>query len=150
MRFARQIAFSGPLLSGPSRHAARPRLVLLVLVALALRAFIPVGFMPAGDGTFSLMICPGGLPPALLPEQKTMDDGMGMPMPQPQHHRGHGVMDDAYCVFTTGFGAAPPSLLLATLFLVLAAIAVVVITLSAPAGISFVYIPQARAPPAGV
>lgn len=59
-------------------------------------------------------------------------------------------MDDAYCVFTTGFGAAPPSLLLATLFLLLAAIALVVITLSALAGIRFVYIPQARAPPAGV
>lgn len=150
MRFARQIAFSGPLPSGPSRHAARPRLVLLVLLAFALRALIPLGFMPAADGTFSLMICPGGFPPALLPEQKTMHGGMGMPMPQPHHHRGHGVMDDAYCVFTTGFGAAPPSLLPETLFLLLAAIALVVSTLSAPAGIRFVHIPQARAPPAGV
>lgn len=124
--------------------------MLLFLLAFALRALIPLGFMPATDGTFSLTLCPGGLPLALLPEEKMVSQGMGMPMPQPHHHRGHGVMDDAYCVFTTGFSAAPPSLLLATLFLLLAVVAFVAVTLSAPAGIRFVYIPQARAPPAGV
>lgn len=150
MGCSRKMAFSGPLLSGPSRHAARPRLVLLVLVALALRALIPVGFMPAADGTFSLMICPGGFPPALLPEQKTMRDGMGMPMPQPQHHHGHGVIDDGYCAFTTGFSSAPPPLLVAALGLLVACLGVVFTRVSAPAGIRLVHIPQARAPPASI
>lgn len=132
--------------------ATRRRLVVAVLLALALRALIPIGFMPAGDGTLSLMICPGGFPPALLPQQKTMQDDMGMPMPpqqeQPQHHSGQGVMDDGFCVFTTGFGAAPPPLLLAVLVLLLACLGVALTRVATPTGVRFVYVPQARAPPA--
>jgi len=112
-----------------------------------LRALIPVGFMPAEDGTLSLVICPGGFPPALLRVQKTMQDDMGMPMPQP-HHSGHGIMDDGYCVFTTGFSFAPPPLLVAALVLLLACIALVRTRVAAPAGIRLVHLPQARAPPA--
>lgn len=132
-------------------RATRQRLVVAVLLSLALRALIPVGFMPAGDGTLSLMICPGGFPPALLPQQKTMQDDMGMPMPQPeqpQHHSGQGVMDDGFCVFTTGFGAAPPPLLVAALVLLLACLGVVLTRVVTPAGVRLVYVPQARAPPA--
>ena len=104
--------------------------------------------MPAGDGTLSLMICPAGFPPVLLPEQKAMQDDMGMPMPQPQHHSGQGVMDGGYCVFTTGFGAAPPPLFVAALVLLLAFLGVVLTRAATPAGVRFVYVPQARAPPA--
>jgi hypothetical protein len=32
----------------------------LLLVALAFRALIPAGFMPAADGTFSLQVCRAG------------------------------------------------------------------------------------------
>jgi hypothetical protein len=130
-------------------RATRQRLVVAVLLALALRALIPIGFMPAGDGTLALMICPAGFPLALLPEQQTMRDDMGMPMPQqPQHHGGQGVMDDGFCVFTTGFGAAPPPPLLATLVLLLACLGVVLTRVVTPAGVRLVHIPQARAPPA--
>lgn len=118
-----------------------------MLVALALRALIPIGFMPAGDGTLSLMICPGGFPPALLPQQRTMPDGMGMPVPQP-HHPGHGLMEDGSCVFTTGFAAAPPPLLAAAFVLRLACRGVAITRMAAPAGSRLVPIPQARAPPA--
>jgi hypothetical protein len=139
------------LLRCAGTRATRQRLVVAVLLALALRALIPIGFMPAGDGTLSLMICPGGFPPELLPEQKTMQDDMGMPMPQqPQHHSGQGVMDDGFCVFTTGFGAAPPPLLVAALVLLLACLGVVLTRVATPAGVRFVYIPQARGPPARV
>ncbi|MDE2449841.1 MAG: hypothetical protein KGO22_12770 [Gammaproteobacteria bacterium] len=131
-----------------SQRAARTRLVALALLAFALRALIPIGFMPAGDGTFSLLICPGGLPPALLPGQKMLHDDMGMPMPQPEHHHGHGVMDDGYCIFTTGFSPAPPPLLLAALALLVAILGVGSSRVSAPAGIRLVHVPQARAPPA--
>ena len=128
-------------------RATRRRLIVAVLLALALRAFIPIGFMPAGDGTLSLMICPGGFPPALLPEQKTMRDDMGMPMPQP-HHDENRVRDDGYCVFTTGFGSAPPPLLVVALVLLLACVGVVRTRVATPTGVRLVYVPQARAPPA--
>ena len=41
-------------------------LVSLLVVALALRALIPVGFMPSGNGQLALQICPEGFPAALL------------------------------------------------------------------------------------
>lgn len=103
--------------------------------------------MPAGDGTLSLMICPGGFPAALLPQQQMMQDGMGMPMPQP-HHNGNGVRDDGYCVFTTGFSSAPPPPLVVAFVLLIACIGVVLSRVAAPAGIREIHVPQARAPPA--
>jgi len=139
-----------------------------VLLTFALRAFIPVGFMPASDGSLSLMICPGGLPAELLQgrgmgqgtDQGT-DPGMGQGMrqymgmsrgtPMPQHqHPGHGLMDEGYCAFTTGFSSAPPPLLLAALVLLLSCVAVIAVTVLAPAGRCLVHLPQARAPPAPV
>jgi hypothetical protein len=129
-------------------RATRQRLIAAVLLALALRALIPLGFMPAGDGTLALMICPAGFPSALLPQQKTMQDDMGVPgMPMRQHQSGHGLMDDGYCVFTTGFSSAPPPLLLAALVLLFACLGVVRTRVAAPAGIRLVHVPQARAPP---
>jgi hypothetical protein len=41
-------------------------LASLLVVALALRALIPVGFMPGGNGQLALQICPEGFPAALL------------------------------------------------------------------------------------
>lgn len=38
----------------------RELITALLLVALAFRALIPVGFMPAADGAFSLQICRAG------------------------------------------------------------------------------------------
>lgn len=136
-----------PLLRRGWTRATRQRLVVAVLLALAVRALIPIGFMPAADGTLSLMICPGGFPPALLPVQQTMQGDMGMPMPQP-HHSGQGLMDDGFCVFTTGFGSAPPPLLVVALVLLLACVGIVRTRVAAPVGVRLVYIPQARAPPA--
>jgi len=134
---------------------SQPRLLLTVLATFALRALIPIGFMPAADGTLSLMICPGGFPLQLLPRAKPMSGGamdmdMGMPQPaggppSPQH--GHGVMDEGFCAFTTGFSSAPPPLILAVLILLLAIVAAVEISMVAPAGIHLVRLPQARAPP---
>ncbi|MGH8180723.1 MAG: DUF2946 family protein, partial [Steroidobacteraceae bacterium] len=119
------------------------------LLALALRALIPIGFMPAGDGTLSLMICPGGFPSALLPQEKSPQEGMGMPMPQPHHSgSGHGAMEAGYCVFTTGFSSAPPPPLMAPFFVLLACLGFVLARVAAPGGIRLVHVPQARAPPA--
>ena len=38
----------------------------LLVLALALRALIPVGFMPSGNGQLALQICPEGFPATLL------------------------------------------------------------------------------------
>jgi len=134
------------LLGLRSRRNARSRLALGALLAFGLRALIPFGFMPAGDGTFSLMICPAGFPPALLPHAQTMPGAMGMPMPHSPS--GHGESEYAHCIFTTGFSAAPPPLLLATLLLLIGAVTAIAVVVSAPAGVRRVHIPQARAPPA--
>lgn len=137
-----------PLL-GRLRRMRRTRLMAAVLLALLLRALIPLGFMPAADGTLSLMICPAGLAPGLLPEGKgkAMPDG-GM---MSGHQRpGQGAMDDSHCIFCTGFSAAPPAQLPATLFLVLAIAAAFAVTMAAPAAVRLVHLPQARAPPAPV
>lgn len=39
----------------------RPWLAAFALAAFTVRALIPVGFMPAGDGFFKLQLCPDGL-----------------------------------------------------------------------------------------
>jgi len=45
------------------QHRWLPSLLVLVL---ALRALIPVGFMPSGNGQLALQICPEGFPTVLL------------------------------------------------------------------------------------
>lgn len=149
------------LLARPTR-ATRARLVYGVLLAFALRALIPLGFMPASDGTLSLMICPGGLPAWLLQGQSKdprmgqgmdqgMDESSSMPAhPHPGQGHGPGLMDEGYCTFTTGFSSAPPPLLLAALVLLLSCVAVIVVTVLAPGGIRLVRLPPARAPPAPI
>jgi hypothetical protein len=42
-------------------------LASLLVLTFALRALIPAGFMPAGDGSLTLRICPEGFLAALLP-----------------------------------------------------------------------------------
>jgi hypothetical protein len=157
----------GSLMALRSRGAVRSRLVGLVLLALALRSLIPMGFMPAGDGTLSLIICPGDLPAGLFQGRgmgqdrgqdmsQGMSQGMRPAMPMAagtrrmpgQPHHGKGLMDGGYCAFTTGFSPAPPPLLLVAIFLLLSCAAIIAVTVLAPAGIRLVHLPQARAPPA--
>jgi hypothetical protein len=112
----------------------RTRLLAAVLLALALRSLIPVGFMPAADGSLSLIMCHDGFPPALLAGHASRG--------------GHGIRDNDHCGFCTGFSAAPPTQLPAALFLLLAGFAAVAVAAAAPARIRLVHLPQARAPPA--
>lgn len=129
------------------RRPVRARLIYATLLAFALRAFIPLGFMPASDGTLSLMICPAGLPAWLFQGHgMAMFGGMKTPPHRSAGH-GQGLMDEGYCAFTTGFSSAPPPLLLAALALVLSCLTVTAVTVLAPAGIRLVHLPQARAPP---
>lgn len=152
MGYARNIGTGIPRLLVRPGRTTRARLVFAALLAFALRALIPVGFMPASDGSLSLMICPGGLPAGLLPGRSMpasagMQMSGGMPMPAHQHP-GHSLLDEGYCAFTTGFSSAPPPLLLAAVFLLLSCVAAIALTVLPPGGIRLVHLPQARAPPA--
>jgi hypothetical protein len=57
-------------------------LASLLVVALALRALIPVGFMPGGNGQLALQICPEGFPAFLLNAPPGHSSGH-------HHHEGH-------------------------------------------------------------
>ena len=95
------------------------RLAALLLPALLLRAFIPVGFMPmAGAGGMSIVLCPGAaaLPPGITHGGRSghapahSGHGAGGPhggAPQEPGSAGH-----ATCAFATGagmFAAVPPA-----------------------------------------
>lgn len=64
-----------------------------LLVVLAFRALVPVGFMPATDGSFSLRICHVGLSGALFAHLRG-------------HHPGDSVKSD-HCSFAAVPAAAP-------------------------------------------
>jgi hypothetical protein len=57
-------------------------LATVAMLVFALRALIPVGFMPGGSGALTLQVCPDGFPAALL--------GMaGEPSAHAGHHHHH-------------------------------------------------------------
>jgi hypothetical protein len=80
-------------------------LALAALAALLLRAWIPAGFMPASDGSFALILCPGTAPTISSLAQPD-------PLPAAHHHHHDGHSDkgsEAPCPFAVAaLGAAPP------------------------------------------
>jgi hypothetical protein len=99
-------------------------LASIAVLAFALRALIPAGFMPGGNGTFALQICPDGFPTELLAStgdhsahaahhhhhatgagqagSAAVDPSPGMPAHDHQSWTGH-------CIFSAVAGAPPPS-----------------------------------------
>jgi len=69
---------------GADNKASRAWLAGAVLLAFALRALVPPGFMPGGERPFSIEICPDGFPAQLLVHH---------------HHHGAGEGFGAHCVF---------------------------------------------------
>jgi hypothetical protein len=69
---------------GPCDKASRAWLAGAVLLAFALRALVPPGFMPGGERPFSIEICPDGFPAQLLAHH---------------HHGGAADTHEAHCVF---------------------------------------------------
>lgn len=59
-----------------------------LLLALVLRAFIPVGYMPSADRPFTLELCPDGFPVELLSaaHEEHVNHGFG---PAGSEHAGH-------------------------------------------------------------
>ena len=119
-------------------RGSRAPLAWLILLALAARACIPIGFMPAADGTLSLKICDDGLPAWLLHHGQGTPDGAG--------HHPHGD----HCLFCNSSTPGPASLPMPMACVVWMAIEILAVTIPAYRHVRLVHIPQARAPPAAV
>jgi hypothetical protein len=138
----RHIVTPGSPFAGRRWRDSRVSLLRVVLAAFALRALIPIGFMPAADGSLSLQMCDEDLPARLLPHAA---DGAlhGQAMPAGPGHHSH----SDHCPFCGGTTPAPGPLLLALACAVWVAIATVAIAVSFRALIRLLHVPQARAPP---
>jgi hypothetical protein len=107
-------------------------LATLAVLAFALRALVPTGFMPGGTGALTLQICPDGFPQALLSDSATHSahaahhhhhDGGGTTPDQPapeqsapdQPAHDHQSWSTHHCVFSAVATAPPltPSLVVA-------------------------------------
>lgn len=77
----------------------RQWLASLLAVAFVLRALIPAGFMPAGNGTAALRICPEGFPAALLPALAGDEHAA--------HHHHNSWASGHHCAFGAAAGAPP-------------------------------------------
>jgi hypothetical protein len=93
-------------------------LASFLALAFVLRALIPAGFMPGGNGPLPLQICPDGFPAALLaaPGDHSAHAGhhhhqmSGVPdsdAPAPTHD--HRSWSAGHCVFSAVAGAPPLS-----------------------------------------
>jgi hypothetical protein len=83
----------GRLKPQPMTHRSSPLLLLIVLsLGLFLRTVVPVGWMPASDGTFAIEPCPAADAPIF--DHATAHDDAGM-------HHGHGraAQHDGDCAF---------------------------------------------------
>lgn len=80
----------------------RPSLAAFALLAFSLRALIPAGFMPSGEGLFALQFCPDGLSPEAFAK---LD-----PHAAHRHHpAGHDhKVGSSHCPFAA-IASAPPS-----------------------------------------
>jgi hypothetical protein len=120
---------------GPSNKVTRRLIAGAMLLAFALRALVPQGFMPASDRPFMVEICPEGFPAEVL-----MFGGH-------HHHHGGPQSKTEHCVFGTACASGPPSqpALLAQLLpakLVRRAPGITV-----AASVRLVYLPRVRGPP---
>ncbi len=88
-----------------------------LLLAVVLRAFIPVGYMPSADRPFTLQLCPDGLPRTLLPDEHAHhhagsdsagpgSDTVGSGDSGSSPHESFSAM---HCVFAAVAGATPPA-----------------------------------------
>lgn len=145
----------------------------IMLVAFALRALIPPGFMPASDRAFSFEICPEGFPADLLANggpagASSMDmdsapagsigDAMrsepvgistshGAPLQGAHTHHGN-PWHSEHCVFGSACSAGPTPHLLLPADIASFKQPRTVAFASIAGAVRLVHLPQSRAPPA--
>ncbi len=120
-----------------SNKVSRIFIAGVMLLAFAVRALIPQGFMPASDRSFSIEICPEDLPAQLLPHAA-------------HHHHGGGHSNTDHCVFGTAAGNGPPAHSPVLPGIAAAGPARIEPSVATAIVIRLVYLPHARGPPATV
>ena len=117
-----------------SRKASQT-LAGLMLFAFAVRALMPVGFMPSSERPFSVEICHGGFATQLL-------------LHPADPHQGAGHSDNEHCVFGMTCLGGPPSWSSALTGLLLSSFAPAARSVAGAIVVRLVYLPHSRAPPA--
>jgi hypothetical protein len=118
-----------------SNKATRKLIAGVMLLAFALRALVPQGFMPSNDRPFTVEICPEGFPAELL-----MLGG------HHHHHGGHQSQTE-HCVFGTACASGPPSQLALLTHSSPAELVRAAPVVPDAAVVRLVYLPQLRGPP---
>jgi hypothetical protein len=90
--------------AGLSRRRRHQLIAGILLIALAFRALVPTGFMPATGQVFTLEICPDGFPPQLL--HRAMDHEHGAHHSHGTSHH-HDTLRCEHCGFAAVAGAGP-------------------------------------------
>ena len=124
----------------------------VLLMSLALRSLVPVGFMPSAQESFSLQICPDGFPAQLLHHHHGSSHAYaaahqrgGEDSTEEQHR--HDPSGSEHCLFAAAAGVGPAPHV-ATL-----AVPLDVVTTASSASFSIPFaneryrIPQPRGPP---
>jgi len=111
----------------------------IMLVALALRALVPPGFMPASDRPFAVEICWEGFPSGLLAH--------GGPLQQAHHHHSGSRSHSEHCLFGTASSAGPIPHLPLPCDISPARQLRAVAFVSIAGAVRLVHLPQPRAPP---
>jgi hypothetical protein len=138
----------------PCRRRKRVLLASIMLVAFALRAVIPQGFMLGGDRPFSIEICWDGFPAAMLAHDESRQadsmymDSMDMgSMDMGAMQGGHPHSASEHCVFGSACSAAPtPHVALPSDFSS-AQLLPAAESASIAGAVRLVHLPQSRAPP---
>jgi hypothetical protein len=88
----------------------RRSLAAIALLAFAVRALIPVGYMPSGNGFFGLQICPEGLSAqalALIDPHAAHHHHLGAGGTAGAHPHDHQSWASGHCAFAALAAAAP-------------------------------------------
>jgi hypothetical protein len=118
-----------------SDKATRKLIAGVMLLAFALRALVPQGYMPASDRPFMVEICPEGFPAELL-----MLGGH-------HHHHGGPHSQTDHCVFGTACASAPPSQLASITDRLPTGFVGAAPRVAVAASVRLVYLPHVRGPP---
>ncbi len=143
------------------KRSRRTLTASIILVAFALRALVPAGFMLASGHPLTVIICPDGFPAHVLsqsgrgmPDVAGMPDMPGMPgipgdghtSPNGDHHRGNPPHSD-HCLFTSGSGHGPTPAFAAPVIAIPSFREVALAPTQRVSAVRLVYVPQPRAPP---
>jgi hypothetical protein len=106
MKFRKRMKFRAANFRRHFRHSLGTSLLLAMLL---MRAYVPVGFMPASGNPFRLELCPAAYAMP-MPMSMPMDTAMSMPMPAPMSMPGHHHQQHSTSPTATGecpFGSVP-------------------------------------------